>query len=522
MASSPSKIYLIIATLFCHQFDLMSQQEYSLTPNSDYYENIPHGSLDTFLWQSEIYPNTWREYYIYVPAQYDADHPAALMIFQDGHTYINTDGHFRVRNVFDNLIAQQKMPVTIGLFINPGHLNNADPPESKWRVSNRSIEYDDLSDAYARFLMEEIIPEVKKEYNISDDPKMHAICGISSGGICAFTSAWTHPEYFHKVLSHIGSFTNIRGGHVYPALIRKSERKDIKIYLQDGENDLDNQHGNWWLANLQMEAALKFKDYNYKFVGGSGKHDGNHGGAILPQSLIWLWNDVAPRYIDEGVYKFEDPVINENIYFSGESAHFSQTSFSVFRLKQTEKNKIVTNPLSEQFFIVKEGEVNIRIGSHEKVVGPKSVALVLAGDEALISSVSEYATVYVMRYTARNNRLKSTTSGHASFVVDFDEDVSYRTTVKGGRRSYFNRSTEMCPYYEMHMTTLKPGMKSHDAHVHAAAEIILMVEGNTEMEIGSKLVQGTAGDFYYMPSWTPHSIRNTGDTRCTYFAFQLY
>jgi predicted esterase len=114
---------------------------------------------------------------------------------------------------------------------------------------------------------------------------------MSSGGICAFTAAWEHPEWFGNVLSHIGSFTNIRGGHAYEAMIRKTVRKPIRVFLQDGENDLDNEHGNWWLANLQMEKALKFKGYDYKFVGGTGAHSGKHGGAIMPESLTWLWRD---------------------------------------------------------------------------------------------------------------------------------------------------------------------------------------------------------------------------------------
>ena len=134
-----------------------------------------------------------------------------------------------------------------------------------------------------------MIPEVGKQYNLADDPKMRAICGISSGGICSFTAAWQRPDYFHKVLSHVGSFTDIRGGHVYPTLIRKSSKRDIRVFLQDGSNDLNIQWGNWWLSNLQMESALKFRGYDCKFVGGDGGHDGKHGGAILPDSLEWLW-----------------------------------------------------------------------------------------------------------------------------------------------------------------------------------------------------------------------------------------
>ena len=216
------------------------------------------------------------------------------MVFQDGHTYIGETGDFRVPVVFDNLIRKGEMPVTIGIFINPGH-QGKEPPKIPWQSSNRSFEYDTLSDQYARFLLEEILPEVGKRYKLTDDPKCRAICGISSGGICALTVAWQRPDAFRKVLSHVGSFTNIRGGYVYPSLIRSTPNKPIRTFLQDGSNDLDNQFGNWWLANLQMESALKFKHYDYKFVGGTGKHGGKHGGAILPDSLRWLWRTAESK-----------------------------------------------------------------------------------------------------------------------------------------------------------------------------------------------------------------------------------
>src|SRR5262249_8442588 len=150
-------------------------------------------------------------------------------------------------------------------------------------------EYDTLSDQYVRFLEAEILPEVGKKVNLSKDAKMHAIGGASSGGICAFTAAWERPDLFTKVLSHVGSFTNIKNGDRYPGISRKADKKPIRVFLQDGKNDLDNGAGNWWLANLQMESALKFKGYDYKTVWGDGGHNGKHGGAILPDSLRWLW-----------------------------------------------------------------------------------------------------------------------------------------------------------------------------------------------------------------------------------------
>jgi len=189
--------------------------------------------------------------------------------------------------VFDNLIAKGDMPVTIGVFVDPGNI----PAETRGEKarSNRSFEYDSLGDTYSRFLISELLPVVTERYNITKDPAGRAIGGASSGGICAFTVAWERPDQFRKVLSHIGSFTNIRGGHNYPAWIRKTETKPLRVFLQDGSHDLDNVHGNWPLANQEMAAALKSMNYDHQFVLGEGSHSGKHGGAILPDSLRWLW-----------------------------------------------------------------------------------------------------------------------------------------------------------------------------------------------------------------------------------------
>lgn len=267
---------------------------YSFGPDSERHEGVPRGKVTKYHWESKAYDVTHRDYYVYVPAQYNSKTPAALMVFQDGHAYVTEEGDFRTPIVFDNLIHQKVMPVTIGLFVDPGH-NTEVMPENPFRNANRSSEYDELSDRYVSFLIEEIIADLEKTYNLANDSKMRAISGLSSGGICAFTAAWQRPDYFQKVLSHIGSFANIRGGHNYPQLIRSSTKKDIKVFLQDGSNDLDNVFGNWWLSNLQMESALKFKGYEVDFVGGTGEHNGKHGGAILPESLKWLWGDVAPE-----------------------------------------------------------------------------------------------------------------------------------------------------------------------------------------------------------------------------------
>jgi enterochelin esterase-like enzyme len=265
--------------------------DYKLGPDSMPQDGVPKGKVSQHHWKSEIFPGTERDYWVYVPAQYDGSAPACVMVFQDGGNYVNVTekGQFRVPVVFDNLIHKKEIPIMIGIFINPGVVPAADPKQKP--RANRSFEYDTLSDQYARFLEKEILQEVGKDYKLRQDAPGRGICGISSGGICAFTVAWERPDLFSKVLSHVGSFTNIRGGDTYPGIIRKTEKKPIRVFLQDGENDLDNLHGNWPLANKQMAAALKFMKYDYQFVMGTEGHNGKHGGAVLPESLRWLWRE---------------------------------------------------------------------------------------------------------------------------------------------------------------------------------------------------------------------------------------
>ena len=272
---------------------VFSADDYKLGPDAKVQEGVPQGTLEHGVWESKkVFPGTIRDYWIYVPAQYDKSKPACVMVFQDGRGYVDRKGPTPVPTVFDNLIQKGEMPVTIGVFLQPGVIPPAKPGGKPRR--NRSFEYDTLSDQYAKFVIEEILPFVGEKVNLTDDPDGRAICGISSGGICAWTVAWERPDVFRKVLSHVGSFTNIRGGHVYPALIRKTEKKPIRVFLQDGSNDLDNLHGSWPLANQQMAASLKFAGYDYKFVFGDGGHNRRHGGAILPESLRWLWRDYKP------------------------------------------------------------------------------------------------------------------------------------------------------------------------------------------------------------------------------------
>lgn len=266
-------------------------EPYRHGPDSERQPGVPQGKVARFTLTSKVFPGTVRDAWTYVPAQAEPGKPLPFMVFQDGGSYQNEKGDFRVPVVLDNLIHKKEIPVMAAIFLNPGSVP-ATQAGAKAR-SNRSFEYDTLSDQYARFLEAEVLPEVGKTIPLTHNPELRGIGGISSGGICAFTVAWERPDLFRKVLSHVGSFTNIRGGDAYPGMIRKTEKKPLRVFLQEGSNDLDNLHGNWPLANQQMAAALKFMRYDYRFEYGEGGHNGRHGGAILPDSLRWLWREAA-------------------------------------------------------------------------------------------------------------------------------------------------------------------------------------------------------------------------------------
>ena len=250
---------------------------------------MPHGEVTKYTWKSTIFPGTERDYWVYVPAQYDKATPAAVMVFQDGAGYVKPDGAWKVHEAFDRLIAAGEMPVTIGIFINPGVVPPA-RPDALPRF-NRSLEYDAVGDRYARFLIEEILPEVGKQYNLTTDPNLRAIGGASSGAIAAFTVAWQRPDAFRRVFSTIGTYVGLRGGNDYPTYVRKTEPKPLRVFLQDGSADLNIYGGNWWVANQDMLSALEFSGYEVNHVWGDGGHDSKHGSAILADALRWLWKD---------------------------------------------------------------------------------------------------------------------------------------------------------------------------------------------------------------------------------------
>jgi enterochelin esterase-like enzyme len=287
------------------------------TPDSYQQPGVPTGKLSEKLTHtSKIYDGMKSDYWIYVPAQYDPKTPAALLVVQDGEWYMDRNDRIKALNVVDNLIAQKKIPVMIVVFINPGDIsgspgtptyNFVEAYGKKWnrtlKDSMRSTLYDTVSDRYPRFLRDEVLAEVSAKYNIRKDAYSRSITGLSSGGICSFNAAWQQPDQFGRVISWIGSFSSIQwkedpsnpdGGQDYPDKILREPKRNIRVWLQDGSQDLDLRYGNWPFANLRMANALKGAGYDFHFSFGRGSHNPAHGASEFPAEMTWLWRDYDP------------------------------------------------------------------------------------------------------------------------------------------------------------------------------------------------------------------------------------
>ncbi len=298
---------------------------------------VPTGKLsEKITHTSKIYDGMKSEYWIYVPAQYDPNTPAAVMVFQDGGGYKDRDGNIPVLGAIDNLIAQHKIPVMICIFIDPGDISGSPGTltynfvkaySDKWhrtlKDSMRSTLYDTVSDRYPRFLRDEILAEVGAKYNLRKDAYSHAITGLSSGGICSFNAAWQMPGLFSRVISWIGSFESIQwkedpaipdGGQDYSDKVLREPHRNMRVWLQDGSNDLENpKYGDWPMANIRLANSLKTGDYDFHFSFGKGTHNPGHGAAQFPEEMIWLWRDYDPAKTDQQFTP--DPAEKDKPYF---------------------------------------------------------------------------------------------------------------------------------------------------------------------------------------------------------------
>ncbi|MBZ5635689.1 MAG: esterase family protein [Acidobacteriia bacterium] len=276
---------------------------YKLAPDALPQDGVPKGQIKgPFTLPSQAYPGTQHTYWIYVPAQYNPATPANLMIYNDGQAFMAPEGDIRAQVVMDNLIYRREIPVMIGVFINPGRRpDQPEPTPSNWgdRDTNRPTEYNTLDDKYARVIVDELLPVLYKDYNLSKDRERHGIGGSSSGAIAAFTVAWQRPDQFSKVLSNVGSFTNIRGGNKYPDIIRASEKKPLRVFLVDGRNDNRalaadgkyDQDRDWFYQNVRMQQALTEKGYDLNYSWGIQRHGQKMLQTVFPEMMRWLWRD---------------------------------------------------------------------------------------------------------------------------------------------------------------------------------------------------------------------------------------
>ncbi len=264
--------------------------------DSSIQDGVPQGKVEQRTWEtSKIYPDTKRDYWVYVPAQYNPDEPACLIVFQDGGAYVHPEGQVKAPTVFDNLIHSGEMPVTIGIFVSPGMIGEE---------STRPLEYVADGKVYSRFLLEEIIPEVTRDYNLVGDREGWSICGMSDGGLCSFAVAWQRNDLFSKSICHIASFARHVEGADFPYLVRQTRNnpKPLRVFLADGENDLNLDQGNWTIGNINLASALQFAKYDHRLEMGPGGHDLAHGGELFPETLRWIWRDYpgvnarAPAY----------------------------------------------------------------------------------------------------------------------------------------------------------------------------------------------------------------------------------
>ncbi len=281
------RAWFVVALCCCVAASLPAQQKPAeqRTADSEEQPGVPKGEvIKGELAKSRVYPGTWREYWVYIPKQLDRSKPAPVMVFQDGLQY-------NAPIVFDDLIHKKALPPMVGVFVMHGRVR-ATSADALDRM-NRSVEYDSVSGDYARFLLDELLPHVAAAHGValSSDPNDRGIAGNSSGAIAAFAAAWNRPDAFRRVFSAIGTYVGLRGGHEFPVLIRKTEPKPLRVFLQDGSNDLNNYTGSWWIANQDLNSALEYAGYDVRHEWGDGEHNSRHATALFPEAMRWLWRD---------------------------------------------------------------------------------------------------------------------------------------------------------------------------------------------------------------------------------------
>jgi len=423
--------FLILFLLFAVKAIAQNNETYPVDPASEEHAGIPKGEILKFTFDnSKIFPGTAREVSVYIPAQYKGDKPACV--------YVNQDGiQWKAPTVFDNLIAKNEMPVTIGVFVTPGKVLALNKDVALDRF-NRSFEYDGLGDRYARFLLDEIFPFVEshktsdgRPIRLSKNGNDRAIGGSSSGAVCAFTAAWEYPEEFSRVFSAIGTYTGLRGADRYDILVRKHEPKAIRIFMQDGSNDLNIYAGDWWKANEAMERALAFAGYEVNHVWGTGGHNGAHGTAVFPEAMRWLWRD-HPQPVKAGKSKnqFLSDILVENEGWELIGENYGFTEGTAVNAKGEVFFQDIPN--AKTYKVGLDGKVQVYMTDSKKASGTTFSA---AGDMITITGGwSEPPTKQVHRYknSAAYDVVAEETPGN-DITIAFNRNI-YVTSPDGRER----------------------------------------------------------------------------------------
>lgn len=499
---------------------------YAVDPASKRQDGVPKGEvIKRFFKTSKIFPGTERDYWIYVPRQYDAAKSACLMVFQDGSSYVDEAGENKVPIVFDNLIHSGEMPVTIGVFVNPGVVP-ATRAEAQPRY-NRSYEYDSVTADYAKFLIDELLPEVARDYKLSENPDHRAICGASSGAIAAFNAAWQRPDAFRRVYSMIGTFVGLRGGDEFSTLVRKTEPKPLRVFLQDGSHDLNIYCGDWWMANQAMRTALTFSGYEVNHEWGEGEHSHQHGGAILPDAMRWLWKDfpkvVSVNYeasrsrakeilvagedwelVSQGHGFTEGPVSGPDgsVFFTDIPKSLiyrvaADDSVSVFLENTKNTNGLAFGP-DGRLYGCRAGAENIvswdLVSKSEKIhaTGLKAHDLVVANDGVIYATEVEKKAVWVIRPGADKIMGSDQFNGVNGVVLTPDQsrlDVSDPTGryVWSAMRQLEGSLAEVQPYHHLHLPAADPDPRSRADGMKVTKEGWLLVATAMGVQIFDQL-----------------------------------
>jgi sugar lactone lactonase YvrE len=418
-------VFLWVVTLLILPTAGLPQQatdDYPVGPDSIEQPGVPKGEVLKFSFEhSKIFPGTYRDYWVYVPAEYKGDKPACL--------YVNQDGiQWQAPIVFDNLIYKKEMPVTIGVFVMHGRVR-AQSADAALDRFNRSYEYDGLGDNYVRFLLEELLPDVEsrktsdgRPIKLSSKAEDRAIGGSSSGAICAFTAAWERPDSFSRVFSAIGTYVGLRGGDHYPALIRRFEPKPIRVFLQDGSSDLNIYGGDWWMANQTMERALIFAGYEVQHVWGTGSHSGKHGTELFPDAMRWLWKD-WPQPVKAGI---SANATLKDILVPGEGWRLVGAAYqNAVGMSVNRKGEVVFTDVanSDTYTIGLDGKVSLRIHSSKigngESFGPDGLLYAVGAYDPIVAAYNTTGTATAVADGIRGEQLVVASNGNV-FVTSHD------------------------------------------------------------------------------------------------------